>query len=78
VTQAKTNSRLTIQAVAALSEHGVVAPAIVSDRVDFAASMIDGRTVLEVDPKGKSAGEMLELWKFVKAKSEESTKKRKK
>ena len=36
VTQAKPNSRLTVQAMAALSEHGVVAPAIVHDRVDYA------------------------------------------
>ena len=58
VTQAKPNARLTVQAVAALSEHGVVAPAIVHDRVDYAGSMIDGRTVQETDPKGKSAAEM--------------------
>lgn len=77
VTQAKGNSRLTVQAVAALSEHGVVAPAIVHDRVDYAASMIDGRTVLEVDPRGRSAAEVVELWTFVKARINESTKARK-
>ena len=77
VTQAKTNSRLTVQAMAALSEHGVVASAIVHDRVDYAASMIDGRTVLEVDPRGRSAGEVVELWRFVKARLHESTKARK-
>ncbi len=76
VTQAKTNSRLTVQAMAALSEHGVVAPAIIHDRVDFASSMIDGRTVLEVDPRGRSAGEVTELWRFVKARINESTKAR--
>lgn len=76
VTQAKPNSRLTVQAMAALSEHGVVAPAIVHDRVDFAASMIDGRTVLEIDPRGRSAGEVVELWVFVKARMHESTKAR--
>ena len=58
VTQAKPNTRLTVQAMAALSEHGTVAPAIVHDRVDYAGSMIDGRTVLELDPKGRSAAEM--------------------
>ena len=76
VTQAKPNARLTVQAMAALSEHGVVAPAIIHDRVDFAASMIDGRTVLEVDPRGRSAGEIGELWRFVKARIHESTKAR--
>ena len=76
VTQAKPNSRLTVQAMAALSVHGVVSPAIVHDRVDYAASMIDGRTVLETDPKGRSAAEVLALWSFVKARMHESNKAR--
>ena len=78
VTQAKPNSRLTVQAMAALSEHGVVSPAIVHDRVDYAASMIDGRTVLEIDPKGRSAAEMADLWAFVKARMHVGKKARKK
>ncbi|MGG5812374.1 AAA family ATPase [Falsiroseomonas sp. CW058] len=77
VTQAKPNARLTVQAVTALSAHGVVAPSIVHDRVDFAASMIDGRTVIETDGKGRSAIEMAELWNFVLARMDESTKVRK-
>jgi len=77
VTQAKPNSRLTVQAMAALSAHGVVAPAIVHDRVDYAASMIDGRTVLELDPRGRSAAEIAELWSFVKDRMAENTKARK-
>ena len=76
VTQAKANSRLTVQAMAALSQHGVVASAIVHDRVDYAASMIDGRTVLEVDPRGRSAGEVTELWTFVKTRMNDNTKAR--
>lgn len=74
VTQAKPNTRLTVQAVTALSAHGVVAPSIIHDRVDYAASMIDGRTVLEVDPKGRSAAEVAELWIFVKERMNEGTK----
>jgi chromosome partitioning protein len=76
VTQAKPNTRLTVQAMAALSEHGKVAPAIVHDRVDYAGSMIDGRTVQEIDPKGRSAAEMAELWVFLKAQMANSTKTR--
>lgn len=76
VTQAKNNSRLTVQAMAALSAHGVVAPAIIHDRVDFASSMIDGRTVLEIDPRGRSAGEVVELWRFIKTRIKESKKTR--
>lgn len=65
VTQAKPTARLTVQAVAALSSHGAVAPAIVHDRVDYAASMVDGRTVQETDPKGRSAEEIRQLFVFV-------------
>lgn len=77
VTQAKPNARLTVQAMAALSQHGVVAPAIIHDRVDYAASMIDGRTVLEIEPRGRSAAEVSELWTFVKARMNEKKKARK-
>lgn len=68
VTQAKPNARLTVQAVAALSGHGVVATAIVHDRVDYASSMIDGLTVIEIGPRGRSASEMIDLWNFIKEK----------
>lgn len=78
VTQAKPTAKLTVQAVAALSEHGPVAPAIVHDRVDYAASMTDGRTVIEVDPKGRSADEIRSLWKFIKSRLHANTKAKKK
>ena len=78
VTQAKPNAKLTTQAATALSEHGQVATAIVFDRVDYAGSMIDGRTVLETDGKGRSAAEMAELWQCVKARLSKGTKARKK
>jgi chromosome partitioning protein len=77
VTQAKPNTRLTVQAIAALSAHGAVAPAIIHDRVDYAGSMIDGRVVQETDGKGRSAAEMAELWAFVKTRLTKSTKARK-
>jgi chromosome partitioning protein len=77
VTQAKANSRLTVQAMAALSEHGVVAGAVVHDRVDYAASMIDGRTVLEIGGRGRSAGEVVDLWDFIKSRLTNNIKTRK-
>src|SRR5690606_37911202 len=55
-------ARITTDAAVALSQHGTVAPTIVHHRTDFAASMIDGRTVMEVNPKGASAREVGELW----------------
>lgn len=76
LTQAKANSRLLVQAMAALSEHGVVAPAVIHDRVDYAASMVDGRTVMEIDPRGRSAAEMAGLWLFCKSRIHEKTKTR--
>lgn len=78
VTQAKPTARLTVQAVAALSAHGAVAPAIVHDRVDYAASMVDGRTVLESDAKGRSAEEIRQLLAFVQERLHEKKKAKKK
>jgi chromosome partitioning protein len=60
-------ANITAQAVAALSEHGQVAPVILYQRTDFAASMIDGRTVMETTATGRSAQEIAELWKCVSA-----------
>ena len=74
VTQAKPTARLTVQAVAALSAHGAVAPAIVHDRVDYAASMVDGRTVQETDPTGRSASEIVALLSFVQERMNEKKK----
>ncbi len=78
VTQAKPTARLTVQAIAALSEHGVVAPVIVHDRVDYAASMVDGRTVNETDSKSRSAEEMRQLLSFVLERLHAKTKTKKK
>lgn len=76
ITQAKPAAKLTAQTIAALSAHGEVVPALIGDRVDFAASMVDGRTVLEFAPKGKSTKEINELCYFVKKRINELTKKR--
>ena len=58
-------ARITSEAAIVLSQHGTVAPVQVGHRVDFATSMIDGRTVQELDPKSASAGEMAALWDYV-------------
>jgi chromosome partitioning protein len=54
-------------AVAALAAHGTVAPVTVHQRIDFASSMIDGRTVGELEPQSRSAQEITQLWKYVDA-----------
>jgi chromosome partitioning protein len=51
--------------VGALAAHGKVAPITVHHRIDFAASMIDGRTVGELEPQSRSAQEITQLWKYV-------------
>jgi chromosome partitioning protein len=38
---------------------------VVHNRVDFAASMIDGRTVMEIDPACASAQEIAALWRYL-------------
>jgi chromosome partitioning protein len=58
-------AKITQEAAVALSQHGTVAPVILHHRVDYAASMIDGRTVMEVDPGGKSAHEVRDLWAYL-------------
>lgn len=58
-------ARLTTDAAFALSQHGTVAPVVVHNRLDYAASMIDGRTVMEIEPKGKSAEEIGRLWEYI-------------
>jgi chromosome partitioning protein len=58
-------AKITMEAAVALSQHGTVAPVTIYNRTDFAASMIDGRTVMEVDPDGKSAEEIKGLWDYI-------------
>ncbi len=65
VNAATPRAKITYEAAVALSQHGTVAPVTLHHRTDFAASMIDGRTVMEVEPDGKSAQEIEELWTYV-------------
>ena len=65
VTQAVQRATLTQQAPLILSQFGPVATTIVYNRVDYAGAMTDGRTVQEVDPRGKAAAEVEQLWIYV-------------
>ncbi|WP_413061077.1 AAA family ATPase [Sphingomonas carotinifaciens] len=65
VNAATPKARITTEATLALAQHGTVAPVTIHQRTDFAASMIDGRTVMEVDSKGRSAAEIAALWTYV-------------
>ncbi|MHA1565405.1 MAG: AAA family ATPase [Alphaproteobacteria bacterium] len=65
VNGAHPRARITSEAVIALSQHGTLAPTIIHQRTNFAASMIDGRTVLEIGGKSKSATEIASLWEYL-------------
>lgn len=67
VNGATQRARITADAAIALSQHGTVAPTTVHHRVDFANSMIDGRTVGELDANSNSAKEITDLWNYVNA-----------
>lgn len=59
-------AKITSEAVIALSQHGTLAPTILHQRSDFAASMIDGRTVMEIPRRSRSAQEIAGLWAYLK------------
>ncbi len=63
-------ARITREAAIALSRHGSVAPVTVHHRVNFAASMIDGRTVMETDEHSRSAEEIAALWEYLEGRLE--------
>ncbi|MEM7224986.1 MAG: ParA family protein [Pseudomonadota bacterium] len=58
-------ARITSDAAIALSQHGTVAPAVIHQRADFASSMIDGRTVMEIGRSSRSAAEIAQLWDYI-------------
>jgi chromosome partitioning protein len=68
INAATARARITSESAVALSQHGMVAPVTIHHRVDFAASMIDGRTVGEVLPNSQSAREITELWLYLQEK----------
>ncbi|SDE56537.1 ParA family protein [Rhodospira trueperi] len=73
VNAASERARITSNAAVALSQHGTVAPVTVHNRTEYAASMSDGRTVMEVNPEGRSAEEMRALWDYIKGRLDRLT-----
>lgn len=65
INAATARAKITSEAAVALSQHGTVAPVMLNHRVDFAASMTDGRTVMEYGANGASAKEVRELWDYL-------------
>lgn len=65
VNGATPRARVTSEVAIALSQHGTVSPAVVHQRIGFATSMTDGRTVMEIPGQGRAAKEIVELWTYL-------------
>lgn len=65
INSATSRARLTGEAAIALSQYGKVCPTILHNRVDYAASMIDGRTVGELSNTSRASIEIAELTSYV-------------
>lgn len=65
INSATPRATITHDSVRVLAQYGKVAPVTLHSRVDFAASMIDGRTAQELNAKSKSALEITQLWQYV-------------
>ena len=70
VNAAPPRARITSEAIALVSQHGPLAPAVIHQRVDFASSMIDGRTVMELPGVSRSANEIAQLWTYLESRLE--------
>lgn len=65
IMRATPRATLTLQAPLILSRFGPVAESVIYNRVDYAGAMTDGRTVQELDSKGKAAAEIAQLWDYL-------------
>jgi chromosome partitioning protein len=65
INSASQRAKITGEAAIALSQHGTVASSIIHHRGDFASSMIDGRTVMEIARAKRSAAEIENLWTYI-------------
>lgn len=73
LSKARPGTQLLISTMGALSEHGAVCQTIIQQREGYAKAAFAGSTMLEDEPTGKGAAEMLELWAFVKSRIDEQT-----
>ncbi len=67
VNAATPRAKITTEALQALAAHAPIAPVVLHHRTGFAASMIDGRTVMEIPGDERSASEITQLWTYVAA-----------
>ena len=65
VNAATPRARVTSEVAIALSQHGTVSPSVIHQRIGFATSMTDGRTVMEIQGQKRAAEEIAELWMYL-------------
>lgn len=61
---ATVGARITNEAVSLLSQYGPLAP-VMHQRVDYAASMIDGRTAMEIRTASPAVDEIRAFWSYI-------------
>lgn len=66
LSQVKPRTRLAADALAALAQHGPVAPVLVHDRVDFPTAAISGQAVTELPTAAAAAREVRALLDYVR------------
>ena len=74
INAANPRARITGEAAVVLSQHGTVAPVTIHQCTDFASSMIDGRTVMELLRAERSSDEVSRLWAYLQGRFERQTK----
>lgn len=62
----RARARLTVEAAMGLSQHGRIAPIAITELDDYNYSDAVGMAAEEYAPKGKAAGEVAELWKYLR------------
>ena len=65
MSQAKKRTRLALETVPALAQHGKVSPVVIHDRVEFPTAAIDGRGVVELGD-GAAATEINDLVTYLR------------
>ena len=65
IAQAIPRTNIAEQARSVLASIGRVVPTVMHNRVDYAASMADGRTAPELFPNGKAAAEVTGIWRYL-------------
>lgn len=65
LTQVKARTRLALEAVPVLAQHGKVAPSVIHDRVEYPTAAIAGQGVVEQNANGPAADEVRSLLSYV-------------